>query len=142
MIYYFEIYLVICTLFLAGKDATSFLMKEKATDELLLTRLQHWHRDGVLLYMLFCIPVLFWGSTINHLALQYKLIPAVLLIRLSLYDVFFNKWAMLPLKQLGTTAFWDIFFTRIFKKNGAIKKILLFFFLLLVLNFFFIIHKL
>jgi len=50
-----EVLLIIAILFLAGKDASSYLLKDKDNngDELTLKRIQRWHRDGIVLYLLY-----------------------------------------------------------------------------------------
>lgn len=128
MIIVAEIYLIICILFLAGKDASSYLLKDKLRSDntIDLNRIKRWHRDGVALNILFLIPLLF-------LVKWYILIYA-LLIRLSFFDMAFNKWAGLNLHFLGSTSNVDKIFVKIFGKNGAVKKSLFFLAVLVLLN--------
>lgn len=129
MIYIIQAYLLPCLLFLAGKDATSYLLKDKKDNALSAGRVQRWHRDGFVLYVLFilaCVdkePVLWWKTLI-----------AATLLRLSLFDLCFNWWASLPITYLGGTAWSDRQFVRIFGINGAVKKSLTFLALLVGLN--------
>lgn len=128
MIYIAQLYIILCTLFLAGHDSTSYLLKAGGTNigPLLFKRIKRWHRDGVIIFTLCCIPWIYLAGL--------KIIIASLLIRLSFFDIAFNKWSGLPYKQLGTTATTDIFFTKIFGQNGALKKSIVFFIILILLN--------
>jgi hypothetical protein len=112
------ILLIVFTLFLAGKDATSYSLKDKNSSPTPLTfvRLDRWHRDGVALAALFTIAVA-WAT-----GEWWKIPLLALFIRLAIYDIAFNKWASLPLSYLGTTAIWDKIFVSIFGKEGAIRK--------------------
>lgn len=111
--------MVVCILFLAGKDATSFKLKDKAVrdKELEEKRIKRWHRDGVALNILFVLPFLYFDP-INW----WQYISLALLLRLSIYDIGFNYWAGLNYKFLGSTALWDRIFVKIFGLNGAVKK--------------------
>lgn len=124
-----QIYLIICTLFLAGKDASSYLMKNNITNDITNTRIKRWHRDGVMLNILFVIPLIYF----THI---WILLLYALLIRLSFFDIAFNKWAGLDYRYLGSTATVDKIFVKIFGKNGAIEKSLAFLIILIILNIF------
>lgn len=128
-IIFIQIYLIICTLFLAGKDASSYLLKEKEKDNLTEKRIQRWHRDGVILNILFVLPFIYFK-------LELFLVPIyAVLIRLSFFDIAFNKWSGLDYRFLGSTAWIDKIFSKIFGKYGAVKKSLVFLIILIVLNF-------
>lgn len=124
-----ELYLIICTLFLAGKDATSYLLKDRLSQstDLTIKRIQRWHRDGVVLFGLFVLPLLFIVSPVVILYAG--------LIRLIFFDIAFNKWANLPIKFLGSTSKFDLFFKKYLGEDGAIKKALIFLGILILLNF-------
>ncbi len=113
--------LLIFTLFLAGKDATSFLLKDKNTaDALDFKRIKRWHRDGVALAALFTGVLAYYSH-------QYWQVPITsLLIRLAVFDIAFNKWAGLSVTYLGSTALFDKIFIKIFGKHGAFKKSIFF----------------
>lgn len=129
MIYLSEFYLLICVLALAGKDADSYLLKAKQDDSFSAGRVKRWHRDGFILYVLYALPLTAW------LPVYWWKIPiAAILLRLSLFDLGFNKWSSLPLTYLGGTAWADRQFIRVFGINGAVKKSLAFFALLVGLN--------
>lgn len=123
-----EIFLIICILFLAGKDASSYLLKDKLRSDntIDLNRIKRWHRDGVALNILFILPLLF--------LVQWYIIIYALLIRLSFFDIAFNKWAGLDFRFLGSTSWVDKIFIKIFGKMGAIKKSLTFYSILIILN--------
>lgn len=115
------IILIIFKLFLAGKDASSYLLKDKTDDSALtLKRIQRWHRDGVILDFLFT-AILAWASgRILECFLQS------LLIRLALFDLAFNYWVSFNIRYLGSTSTVDRIFIKIFGINGALKKSLFF----------------
>ena len=118
-----QIYVLICILFLAGKDATSYLLKDKDAppSSLNSNRIRRWHRDGVALNVLIIVPIVYLRSEL------WMIIPYMLLIRLAVFDLAFNKWAGLNIKCLGSTAWWDKAFSKVFGNNGAIKKSIFFF---------------
>lgn len=122
MIWIAIILLIIFKLFLAGKDASSYLLKGKLDlyEGITKKRLDRWHRDGVALDALFTLAIA-WATGDWILILIHSL-----LIRLGIYDLAFNKWASLPLKTLGTTSKVDRFFSKIFGANGAIIKSVIF----------------
>lgn len=125
-----ELYLLIVKLFLAGKDASSYLLKDKSAQGILVgNRIKRWHRDGVALDILSVIPVVYivgqdW----------WQVIISNILIRLSFYDIAFNRWAGIDLTYLGSTAKFDRFFIKLFGVHGAIKKSLVLFVLLITFN--------
>ncbi len=121
-----QIYLIICTLFLAGKDASSYLLKNKIGDSLTLNRIKRWHRDGVILNILFILPLLF--------LVNLEILVFALLIRLSVFDLAFNKWSGLDIKFLGSTSKVDQFFVWMFGEYGAIRKSLGFLLILILCN--------
>lgn len=128
MIYLAEIYLLICILFLAGKDASSYLLKDKlkSNNTINFNRIKRWHRDGVILNILYVLPLLF--------LVEWYILIFALLIRLSFFDIAFNKWAGLDFRFLGSTSWVDKIFIKIFGKMGAIKKSLTFYSILIILN--------
>jgi hypothetical protein len=125
-----EIYVLICLLFLAGKDASSYLLKDKNRSKNSLDdkRIQRWHRDGVALNALIIVPIVYLRPEL------YWIIFYTILLRLAVFDIAFNKWAGLNYKHLGSTAWADKFFSKIFGERGAIKKSLFFLLVLIVLN--------
>lgn len=129
MIYVFQAYLIVCVLFLAGKDADSYQLKDKTDNALSAGRVKRWHRDGFILYLLILLPLIVWDTRD-----AWKLAIAWVLIRAALFDLAFNHWASLPVQYLGGTAWADGQFVKIFGKNGAIKKSLAFAILLVGLN--------
>lgn len=123
-----QIYILVCILFLAGKDASSYKLKDKnnigpLTDK----RIKRWHRDGVALWLLITLAPVYY----QHL---YWIMLYSLLIRLSVFDLAFNYWAGLPYKYLGSTALADKLFSKIFGLQGAVKKSLFFLAILITLN--------
>lgn len=119
--------LIIFKLFLAGKDATSYLLKEKDYEnELTLVRIKRWHRDGAAIDAMFT-SVLAWAS-----GLWVAVIIQSLLIRLAVFDIAFNHWAKLDIKHLGSTAWADKIFSKIFGEDGAVKKALFFLVVLII----------
>lgn len=126
-----QIYLALATLLLAGKDATSYLLKDKnSTNGLELKRIKRWHRDGVALALLFIVQFIY-----NDPSNWWKYLTYALLIRLILFDPFFNKWSKLNVKYLGSTALFDRLFSKIFGNFGALYKSLTFTIILIILNF-------
>ncbi len=126
-----EIYVLVCILFLAGKDATSYLLKDKMSNSTLNTgRISRWHRDGVALNALIVIPIIYLRPGLSWIVLY------TLLIRLAFFDIAFNKWAGLDYRFLGSTALTDKFFAKIFGTYGAVKKSIFFLLALIVLNIF------
>lgn len=128
-----EIYVLICTLFLAGKDATSYLLKDhnRPTNTLDLKRIERWHRDGVALNALIIMPIVYLAP---HLSL---IILYTILIRLAFFDLAFNKWSKLDINYLGSTAWADKQFAKIFGQRGALKKSIFFGIIILILNIIF-----
>lgn len=122
MFYIAIIYLLIFKLFLAGKDASSYQLKDKsAYGELTTTRIKRWHRDGVALDVLGTLPFAYILGPA-----WWQVILISLLLRLSVFDIAFNKWASLNIHYLGSTAWADRLFVKVFGINGAIKKSLFF----------------
>jgi len=112
-----QLYIAVACLVLAGKDATSFLLKEKKDDDFSASRIKRWHRDGVILYALYVLPC----CKIDFLE-TWKIVLAAGLIRLALFDLEFNRSASLDIHYLGSTAWIDRQFVKIFGFNGALKK--------------------
>lgn len=121
MIYIDQLYLIICTLFLAGKDADSYQLKDKQDNALSATRVKRWHWDGLILAFLYVLPLVVW-QTEN----AWRIVIAALLIRLVFFDLPFNHWAGLQGTYLGGTAWADRLFVQIFGINGAVKKTITF----------------
>lgn len=126
-----QIYVLICILFLAGKDATSYKLMEKddPLSELKRKRIQRWHRDGVALNALVITPIVYLRPELSWIILY------AVLLRLAVSDLAFNYWAGLNIKYLGSTAWADKQFAKIFGKYGAVKKSVFFLALLVLLNF-------
>ena len=124
-----ELYITVALLFLAGKDASSYRMKDHSgrNEVLQKKRIKRWHRDGVALFILFVIPCVYFTN-------NYWLILYAALIRLTFFDPAFNHWAGLRVRYLGSTAIWDKFFISIFGLNGALLKSLVFLVILILTN--------
>lgn len=115
--------LLIFKLLLAGKDATSYLLKDKnAEGELTAKRIDRWHRDGVIIDFLYTLAV---SDTFGNNWWQIFLIS--FLLRISIYDLAFNYWAKLEIGYVGGTARTDKVFVKIFDKDGAVTKSIFFF---------------
>lgn len=125
-----EIYVLVCILFLAGKDATSYLLKDKISNDQTTGRISRWHRDGVALNALIIVPIVYLRPEL------YWIILYTLLIRLAVFDIAFNKWAGLDYRFLGSTAWTDKIFVKIFGTYGAVKKSIFFLTALILLNIF------
>lgn len=130
MFYGFEIYYIICTIVLAGKDADSYQLKDRKDNPLSYSRVKRWHRDGLILAALYVVPFVGW-----HPEIAWKSCVAALLIRLVCFDIPFNIWAPLPVRYIGGTAWVDRQFVSIFGQQGAVQKSLTFLVLLLIQNF-------
>lgn len=116
------VFMLVFKLFLAGKDASSYLLKDKnATGVLTEKRIQRWHRDGVAIDAMNTAAVAYIFGPV-----WWQVILVSLLIRLAIYDLAFNHWAGLNTHYLGSTAWVDKQFVKIFGINGAIKKSLFF----------------
>jgi len=130
MIFIYQLYLLIVKLFLAGKDASSYLLKDKiASGSLTNNRIQRWHRDGVILDVLTTLPIAYLAGT-----KWWQIIISSVLLRLSTFDLAFNYWGGLDIHHLGSTAWADKQFAKIFGASGAVKKSLFFLTLLVLLN--------
>lgn len=116
------------TLFLAGKDASSYLLRGMLDPYQGVTksRLDRWHRDGVAIHGIFTL-VLAWAT-----GLWITVPIQALLIRLGFYDLAFNKWSSLPMTYIGNTSGVDRIFLKIFGHNGAVKKSAAFLLILLI----------
>lgn len=132
MIILSQIYVLVCILFLAGKDASSYLLKEKDKPPSTLEnkRIKRWHRDGVALNMLIIVPIVYLAPELSWIILY------TILIRLAVYDLAFNRWSSLNYKFLGSTAWADKFFSSIFGQYGAVKKSVFFIIVLILTNIF------
>lgn len=127
-----QIYVLVCILFLAGKDASSYLLKDhdRPPSTLDRKRIQRWHRDGVALNALVIVPIVYLRPEL------WFIIIYTLLIRLAVFDIAFNRWASLDYRYLGSTAWADRLLSKIFGKYGAVKKSIFFFLVLIALNIF------
>lgn len=127
-----EIYVLVCILFLAGKDASSYLLKDKnrPANSLDKKRIERWHRDGVALNMLVIVPIVYLRPEL------WMIIIYTLLLRLAVFDIAFNKWASLDYRFLGSTAWSDKIMAKIFGNYGAVKKSIFFLTILILLNIF------
>lgn len=127
-----QIYVLICILFLAGKDASSYLLKDhiRPFSDIQKNRIERWHRDGVALNALIVIPIVYLRPDL------WFIIIYTVLIRLCVFDIAFNKWSSLNYRYLGSTAIVDKFFVKIFGQYGAVKKSIFFLILLILLNIF------
>lgn len=129
MIYLFELYLLTCILFLAGKDADSQQLKDKTDNPQTRGQVNRWHRDGVALFILYLAPLIVWDWRD-----AWKIVLASGLLRLSVYDLAFNSWASLPITYLGGTAWADRVFVGLFGVNGAVRKSITFLAILIAGN--------
>ena len=107
MIFYIQIYLVVLTVLLSIKDSTSYLLKTKDKNLLVTSRVNRWHLQGAAIFVISLLPLMYIGNII-------EVSIAALLIRLSLYDLVFNKAANLDFSFFGTTSKSDIAFSKIF----------------------------
>jgi len=122
--------LVIFTLFAAGKDASSYLLKDKsAIGDIVTTRIQRWHRDGAIIFAMFAGTLAFDFPNI-----WYWVLGQALLVRLAVFDVAFNIYSGLSATYLGSTAWVDKQFIKIFGINGAVEKSIVFLVLALILT--------
>jgi hypothetical protein len=129
-----ELFLLVAILLLAGKDATSYLLKDKNSpyNQLEKTRIQRWHRDGTALWLLFTGSITYNSFLLHQ---TWYLIPIYsTLLRLTIYDLAFNKWASLSYTYLGSTAWADKVFVKLFGSQGAVKKAITFGLITLALN--------
>lgn len=131
-----EVYFVICQLFQVGKDASSYLLKDARLGLFTLTRISRWHRDGVILAFLSFLPCAVACYLKSGWAGLGLISACTFLIRMSFYDISFNKWANLQLGYFGTTPKTDSVFISIFGINGAVRKALVFTVMLITLQFF------
>lgn len=131
MIIVAQIYVLICTLLLAHKDAMSYLLKDKVVNDSpeRFKIISKWHWDGVLMNILFVVPVFTLSPALSWIILY------AFLIRLAFFSVAFNYWSKLNYKFLGTTAWSDRFLRKIFGEQGALKASLFFLSLLIIFNF-------
>ncbi len=125
----FQFYMIVVILFLAGKDAISYKLKSRVDNDLSFSRIKRFHRDGAFLNILFILPFIYFDTYS-----WWKYILYTILIRIAIFDPFFNYQAGLNSRFLGSTALWDKQFIKIFGINGAIKKSLLFIILLAITN--------
>lgn len=131
-----EVYFLICQSFQVGKDATSYLLKDATLNPLTLARLKRWHRDGVIQAVLSFLPCAI-ACFLKDGWMGLGLISAcVFLIRMSFYDISFNKWAGLDLGFFGTTPKADSVFIFFFGVQGAVRKALTFAIALITIQFF------
>lgn len=125
-----EFYLLACILFLAGKDATSYRLKDhnRPAGSLQSNRIKRWHRDGVALWVLCTLPVAYFVSG--------WLILYSVLIRGAVFNPAFNRWAGLDENYIGGSAWFDKLSVKIFGAKGALWQSLFFIVLLIVANIF------
>jgi hypothetical protein len=127
MIWIAQLYLLLGILFLAGKDATSYRLKDhNVSGKLIMGRIKRWHRDGLVLWLLITLPMIYF--------VHWQMAIYSVLIRASIFDMAFNKWGGIASTYLGGTAWADKAFVKIFGVHGAIKKSLAFAFLWAALN--------
>ena len=135
MIYVFQAYYIICTLVLAGKDADSYQLKDKNDNALSAVRVRRWHRDGLILAVLFLLPLLKMQPIFNlQPAAWWKTCLACGLIRLVFFDIPFNHWSSLSIYYLGGTAWVDRQLVKLFGQQVAIRKTIIFFLILIASN--------
>ncbi|HEY4112176.1 hypothetical protein [Puia sp.] len=129
MIYAIQGYLIVYVLFLAGKDADSYQLKDRQDNPLSSGRVKRWHRDGLALFVLYVGMLMYYEQP-----LWWKTGLVAILIRLAIFDIFFNRWSSLEITYLGGTAGMDRLFVSIFGINGAVRKSLFFAAILVALN--------
>jgi len=119
---------LIFILFLAGKDASSYLLRgtKDPYEGVTKSRLDRWHRDGVAIHTIF-VAVLAWAT-----GLWITVPVQALLLRLGFYDLAFNKYSSLVTTYIGNTSMVDRFFRKIFGTNGAVIKSAVFLLILLL----------
>ena len=123
------LYLIILIGFLAGKDGISYSLKDKKDNSLTKGRIKRWHRDGTILMSVGTISTFMRFSGFFHIEISplwWQIIIEAILIRTSIFDPLFNRWAQLNPTYLGGTAWSDRLSTTIFGINGAIKKAIFF----------------
>lgn len=120
------IYLAGCGFFLAKKDAESYLMKVNVSTPTVLDLIKRWHADGVILGVLIMVPFVY-----DHPLIWWQILAVGILLRLAEFDLVFNAYAKLSITYLGSTAFVDKIFSKIFGPNGAVLKSLTFFAILI-----------
>lgn len=140
-----QILILMACFFLAGHDSTSFLLRKGGNNSgtLLYTRLERWHRDGLIIYCLVIIAInlgeicyaIKSGVPVSISMIDWKMFVAAGLIRLSFFDLSFNYWSQLPFNLIGTTAFTDRLFAKIFGQKGAVLKSFGFLLVLIGLNY-------
>ena len=126
-----EIYVLVCTLFLARKDATIYrlMSRDQLNITLRLGEIERWYRDSVALNTLIIMPIVYLAPYLSWIILY------TVLIRLAIFDIAFNSWAKLDLKYLGSVTWTDKIFIKVFGKYGAIRKAVVLTMLLIILNF-------
>lgn len=129
-IYIIQAFLIIYTCASASHDGRTYRINGKPLKPYVTIKmwLKWWHIDNAIEYL----AVLGIAGFFN-----YWMIAAGLFIRVALFDVCYNKAADLPPKFIGTTAWFDRIFYRLFKNiGGAITKSILFLILLIAVNIF------
>ena len=106
--------------FLAKKDADSYNLEPHSSNLAPLSKIKIWHTDGAILDILITL-----GITISTTC--YWEIPILsLLVRASIYDLVFNKYAGLSMTYFGGTSPFDKLSKKVFGVQGAIKQSLFF----------------
>ena len=119
------LYLLLLIGFLAGKDGSSYLLKNKTDDSLTSGRIKRWHRDGVILMILGTAATFVRFDQWINVTIEPYWWQAIILasiLRVSIFDLLFNKYASLNIHYLGGTALSDKVFVKIFGINGAVTK--------------------
>lgn len=129
MIYYLQIYLFLFVASAAYRDGIGHQVRVQAKMPYLAIKklIHHWHSAGVVMNIIVAAPFL-------YVCKWYEVAIAMLLIRVIFFDLFRNLGAGINVGEFGTEAQSDTIFTRIFGKNGGIKKAVLFFVILIILN--------
>lgn len=124
-----ELFFLTITSIDAFKDANAYLLKAHDNGQVVTInkRVRNWHTAGFILYFAYIIPFYLIDK-------NWEVIIAVLLIRYTFFDYFFNIFAGLNIRSFGTSASSDNFNTRIFKKNGVLKKLYWSIAILIILN--------
>ena len=125
----FQIYILVFVLVLAYQNATSYLFQDQSSNPPSMKTLNRWHTLNVVLNGIAIVPFLIYDLSNWWLYLIYAI-----LIRLSIFDIAFNYFSNLDYRFLGTTAWADRFFAKIFGDKGAVKKGILFLIILIIIN--------
>jgi len=126
---YAQLYILFLAAVFGARDGINYSIYgvPKTDYKTLHASLKWWHFSGAFLYGFAGGPLV--------MIISWKLIIALLLLRVSIFDIAYNHFAGLPLSHIGTEAFWDRVFRSIFGAKGGIIKAVCFVLILALLNF-------